>query len=99
ARGRVIVHPDAEMVAAFADLSASPPVAALLADDAPSGSATYSAPDGERLVGYASLASLRWGVVVERPTTVALASVRSARELAFAMLLLFVSIAVLVAVF
>ena len=100
AQGRVIAHPDAALVAAFADLSATPPVAAFLSADAvPSGTLTYSAPDGQRLVGYASLADLGWGVIVERPTSVALASVRTARELAFDVLLALLGVAVIVAVF
>ena len=56
-----------------------PPVAAFLSSGRHpgGGTTTYPAPDGERLVGYASLADFGWGVIVERPTAVALAGVRS----------------------
>ena len=67
--GRVIAHPDAALVASFADLSATPPVAAFLsAAGCRAARMTYSAADGEQLVGYASLGDLGWGVIVERPT-------------------------------
>ncbi|MGI9147550.1 MAG: response regulator, partial [Chloroflexota bacterium] len=97
ARGRVIAHPDPALVESFADLSTAPPVATVLSADAASGTLTYSASDGERLVGYASLPDFGWGVVVERRSAVALASVRTARELAFAVLLAFIGLAVVVA--
>ena len=99
ARGRVIAHPNADLVASFADLSATPPVAAFRSSSASSGTSRYSGADGERLVGYSALPDLGWGVIVERPTAVALASVRTARELAFDVLLAFVGLAVTVAVF
>ncbi len=98
AHGRVIAHPNAALVASFADLSATPPVEAFFSAGAPSGTLTYSASDGERLVGYASVPDLGWAVIVERPAAVALASVRTARELTFAVLLAFVGLAVIVAV-
>jgi nitrogen fixation/metabolism regulation signal transduction histidine kinase len=60
---------------------------------------TYTGSAGEQLAGYAALTDLGWGVIVERPTVIALASVRSARELAFAVLLAFVGLAIAVAVF
>ena len=98
ARGRVIAHPDSALVASFADLSATPPVATFTAANGASGRMTYFASDGERLVGYATVSDLGWGVIVERRTAIALASVRSARELAFDVLLAFIGVAVLVAV-
>jgi PAS domain-containing protein len=51
-----------------------------------------------RLVGYASVASIGWGVIVERFTAVALAQVRAACELAFGVLLAFIGAAVIVSI-
>ena len=98
ARGRVIAHPDPALVAAFADVSATPPVAAFLSAQSPSGAQAYASRTGEQLAGYASLPELGWGVIVERSTAVALAPVRAAHELAFDVLLAFVVVAVCVAV-
>jgi PAS domain S-box-containing protein len=96
--GRVMAHPNATLVASFADVSETPPVAAFLGAEASSGTTTYSGSAGEQLVGYAALSDLGWGVIVERPAAVALAYVRTARELAFAVLLAFLGVAVSVAV-
>jgi signal transduction histidine kinase/CheY-like chemotaxis protein/HAMP domain-containing protein len=99
AQGRVIAHPDATLVASFTDLSATPPVAALRAAGGVNGTETYPAPGGEQLVGYASTSDLGWGVIVERPTAVALVRIVAARELAFEVLLGFLVVAVFVGVF
>ena len=51
AQGRVIAHPNAELVASFADVSATPPVAAFLVGQrSERNRCTYSAPGGEQLV-------------------------------------------------
>jgi signal transduction histidine kinase len=47
-----------------------------------------------RLAGYAVVPDLRWAVAIERPRTAALAGVDRGRELAFAVLLLVVPLAV-----
>jgi PAS domain S-box-containing protein len=93
-QGRTIAHPDVSLIASFADLSDQPPVASLLADDDRAGSLVYAAGRDEWLAGYARVPGLDWGVVVEQPTSVALASVREGRERALAALILVVCVAV-----
>lgn len=97
-RGRVIAHPDATLVASFADVSATPPVAAFLSAHGAGGVQAYTNSTGQQLAGYATLRDFGWGVIVERPTAVALEPVRRARELAFDVLLALVAAAVFVAV-
>ncbi|HZO32777.1 MAG TPA: sensor histidine kinase [Chloroflexota bacterium] len=93
-QGRTIAHPDVSLIASFADLSALEPVAALLAGGARSGSLLYTTAErDERLAGYARVPGLEWGVVVEQPTSVALASVRLGRERAFLALIVVVCLA------
>ena len=92
-QGRTIAHPDVALIASFADLSALQPVAALLRDDDRTGSLLYIAERDEWLAGYARVPGLEWGVVVEQPTGVALASVRVGRERAFVALLVVVCLA------
>ncbi|MBI4491858.1 MAG: PAS domain-containing protein, partial [Chloroflexi bacterium] len=92
-RGRVIAHRDVALVAAFADLSPTPPVAALLARGGASGSLGYSTPAGEWLAGYAVVPQLGWGVVVERPSAAALANLNATHNLAFWLLLLVIGAA------
>ncbi|MBA2447694.1 MAG: PAS domain S-box protein [Chloroflexi bacterium] len=91
--GRIIVHSDAALGVTFADLSGTPSVAALLATDDARGSTRYDAGAGEQLAGYARVSGLGWGVVVERPASDALASVRAGRDAAFGMLLLVIGAA------
>ena len=83
-QGRTIAHPDVTLIASFASLADRQPVAALLGGDARAGSLLYTEGRDEWLAGYARVPGLEWGVVVEQPTRVALASVRTGRERAFA---------------
>ena len=66
AKGDVVVHPDDALTSTFANLAATPPVAALLAAQGP-GAIAYNGPTGEILAGYATSERLGWGVVVEHP--------------------------------
>lgn len=92
-QGRTIAHPDPALMADFADLRGTSPVAALLALDARAGSQVYTASREEWLAGFARVPGLEWGVVVEQPASVALASVRVGRERAFVALILVVCLA------
>ena len=92
--GRAIAHADAALAAPFADLSQTPPVAALLAEAGAAGALAYGPSGGARLAGYARVPGLGWGVVVERPEAVALASVRIGRDQAFGVLLVVIGAAV-----
>ena len=83
AGGHIIAHPDAELVASFADMSTSPSVAAFLNNPASSGSLRDAGPGGALLSSYARVPDLRWGVIVERPTTAALAATRAQLDLLF----------------
>jgi PAS domain S-box-containing protein len=86
-QGRAIAHPDTSLVASFADLKSQPPVAELLADTDDADSMVYVEGREEWLAGMARAPGLGWGVVVERPASLALASVRIGRERAFLALL------------
>jgi PAS domain S-box-containing protein len=90
-QGRTIAHPDASLVASFADLTSEPPVAELLGDTDDSDSLVYMRDREEWLAGVARVPGLGWGVVVERPASLALASVRIGREQAFLALLVIVA--------
>ena len=82
-QGHTIAHPDASLVANFADLSGQPPVAALLAGPDDANSLVYLDNREEWLAGVARAPGLGWGVVVEQPAGSALANVRLGRERAF----------------
>ncbi|MBA2447697.1 MAG: response regulator [Chloroflexi bacterium] len=84
--GRAIAHPDASLVESFAELSTTPPVAALLAAGNDPGSLQYTAGPAERLAGYARVPKLGWGVLVEHPAAAALASARAGRDRSFGIL-------------
>jgi PAS domain S-box-containing protein len=75
------------------DLSATPPVAALLAGPATAGSLRYPSGSSDRLSGYARVPELGWGVVVELPIDAVLGSVRAGRDLAFGLLLFSIALA------
>jgi PAS domain S-box-containing protein len=92
-QGRTIAHPDARLTASVADLTAEPSVSALLRGEERAGSLVYTADRDEWLAGYARVPSLEWGVVVEQPTSTALATVRIGREHAFAILIVVACVA------
>jgi hypothetical protein len=93
ATGRVIAHPDPELVSSFADLSSTPSVAALLNDPSASGSLRAAAPRGEVLTSFAHVPDLGWGVVVERSSAAALAPTRAKLDLLFGGLILVIGAA------
>jgi signal transduction histidine kinase len=70
----------------MADAAGQPAVAALGASDQP-GTLSYETAGGERIAGYAAVPLLGWGVVLDRPATLALAGAQTARDLAFAVFL------------
>jgi signal transduction histidine kinase/HAMP domain-containing protein len=86
-RGRVIAHPDRQLVETFADRSELPPVVALR-ESVATGALRYQDREGLVLAGYAPVRGLGWGVFVERPANVALASVHARRDRDFGVLLL-----------
>jgi len=93
-RGRAIAHPEVDLVATFTDLSATPAVAAFLADPAPNGSFGSARPDSTVVVGYARVPGLDWGVIVERPVDVVLAPTREQLDLLLLVVLAGVTAAV-----
>ncbi|MCX6021999.1 MAG: EAL domain-containing protein, partial [Chloroflexi bacterium] len=92
-RGRAIAHPNPDQVAFLADLSAAPPVVALLAASGEAGAIVYTGPEGRMLASYARPPGLSWGIVVERSEAEALAGMRFRRDAAFVLLLLCVGVA------
>ena len=88
AAGHAVAHPDQSLVARFADLSATPTVASLLARSAERGVVSSATPSGDVLAAYAGVPDFGWAVVVEQPAGEALVAVRSARNTAFGLLLL-----------
>ncbi len=97
--GSTISHPQAALVQNFADLSAQPPVRAMLENSTVDGSLIYGPAHESVLAGFARVPVLGWGVVVERPAAAALAGVHSGRDIAFGILLLFLSVVVISGVF
>ena len=92
--GRAIAHPDTTLSASLTDFSRLPPVTALLEapDDQP-GALSYRGWGGERLVGFARVPSLGWGVVIERPAALVLADSFARRDQIFGLLMLAISAA------
>ncbi|MDQ4076451.1 MAG: ATP-binding protein [Chloroflexota bacterium] len=93
--GHVIAHSDEALVESFANISSLPPVAALLGGDYPAGAFQYGPPENPTLAGYALVPELAWGVVLERPSRMVLASMYASRDFAFTILLLLTSAAFL----
>jgi signal transduction histidine kinase len=91
-RGRLIAASGDAIPAPLTDVSGQPAVAALGMSEE-SGSLSYAATTGERLAGFAVVPLVRWGVVVERPTTLALAGAQAGRDLAFAIFLVVIAVA------
>jgi diguanylate cyclase (GGDEF)-like protein len=77
-QGQVVAHPDAGLVAARADLSRLPPVAAALRGGA--GTVVYLDGDQRWLSVQVPVAELGWTVIVERPEAAVLAPAYHARE-------------------
>ena len=80
-RGHIIAHRDVTLVAAFADISDSPPVAASAGRGGASGAVKYRTPAGERIAGFARVPGPGWGIVVDRPLRAALTGADRGREL------------------
>ncbi|MCC7449855.1 MAG: PAS domain S-box protein [Anaerolineae bacterium] len=96
AQGRVIAHPDKQLAEMFADLSDTPPVAAWLTDQHSVSAFSYGPTNNVQLVGYADVPGLGWGVIAERPQSMALAGLRAGRDLTFGMLVLLSAAALVV---
>lgn len=94
ARGNVLAHPDSRLAQSFVDLSATPPVAALLASSEP-GWLTYDGESGTWLAGFARVREIGWGVVVQQSLAATIESSQTGRTLIFQMLLLFIVFAAL----
>ena len=91
-RGRLIASSGDVTVPPLTDVSSQPAVAILLQSEE-SGSLSYDAPNGERLAGFAVAPLLHWGIVVERPASLALAGTQAGRDLAFVVFLIVVACA------
>jgi PAS domain S-box-containing protein len=91
--GKVIAHVDPTLVAALADLSATPSVAAFLADPTRTGSLRVADPQGGMLVSYARVPDLDWGIVVQRPSASGLAVTHAKLDLWFGGLVLAIAVA------
>lgn len=91
-RGRLIAASGSAQLPPLSDVSGQPAVAAMLQSE-DSGSLSYEDGSGERLAGFAVVPLLHWGVVVERPASLALAGTQAGRDLAFAVFLIVVACA------
>lgn len=91
--GRVIAHPDQDLVAAYTDLSARPSVAAMLADPGPGGALRVAGPRGGILASYGRVPELGWGVIVERPAAASLETIHTKLDLLYGGLLLAIALA------
>lgn len=97
-QGRLIAHPNTELVASFPDYSNVPSVSALLTNPDTSGRLRYQGQSGTQLAGYAQVPKLGWWVVVERPAADALASVRLRRNRDFWVLVLATAAVLIIAI-
>jgi PAS domain S-box-containing protein len=86
-QGRVIAHPNLQLVNSFADFAQVPPVAALLNSSISLGKLSYSNGSVRELVGYARVPDFGWGAIVERPADEVLGTLNVRRERDFAVLL------------
>jgi PAS domain S-box-containing protein len=91
--GRAIVQMEPGVLAVI-DMTGSPLIPPANGPPDPTGERKYSANSQDMLAGFATVPSLGWRVVVERPEAVALADVRTGRELVFGVLLLAALLAV-----
>ena len=91
--GIVIAHPVPDVALTRPDLSGRPGVRALIDDDDSSGSIVEPGRGDQLLVGYARVPEIGWGVLVERPASIALADTRRSRELAYGLLMLAIAVA------
>lgn len=64
-QGKVIVHPDQELMKQMADVSSLAPVQSALSGK--NGTVSYDAQDGKKLAGYSFVPLSGWGVVVQQP--------------------------------
>jgi len=94
AEGRLITDGDPRRIPPGTDLSASVAGARLRSGEA-TGALTYGPANVERLAGFARVPDLGWGVVVELPAATALAGPRNGRDLAFAVLIAMIAVAVI----
>jgi signal transduction histidine kinase/ActR/RegA family two-component response regulator len=95
-QGRVIAHPDANLVKTFADHSQLPPVAALLKQQMAFGGLHYWDESQWQLAGYAQVPELGWGIVVERPISDVLVALNARRNRDFQTLLAVAAIALII---
>lgn len=92
--GQLVAAPGALSEQIFADYAETPSVVALRSGSAMADTLRYRNYGGEQLASYAQLAEPGWGLVIERPTIAAIASIHAGRELAFAVLLVMIGAAV-----
>lgn len=90
ATGRLIAAANAQDTPILSNVSDRPAVGAMQAATTTSGILRYRDAGQEQLASYARLNEPGWGLIVERPTVMAIATVHAGRELAFVFLLLMV---------
>ena len=93
ADGHLLAEAGTARARLLADYSRRTPLTALQASERPSGALVYREDGAEWLAGYARAEELGWGVVVEQPTTVALAEIRARRELTALLLVVAITLA------
>lgn len=86
-KGRVIAHPNVQLVNSFANFAQMPPVEALLKSSISLGKLSYWNGPIRELVGYARVPDFGWGAIVERPAEEVLRTLNVRRERDFAVLL------------
>ena len=91
--GTVIAHSRGEVAQERPSFAERESVQHLVTGNESAGS-TIDMDDGQQiLAGYARVERIGWGVVVERPASVALAAARTSREIAYALLMLAIAVA------
>ncbi|VBB07109.1 Hypothetical protein LUCI_2353 [Lucifera butyrica] len=70
-KGKIIVHPNQELMQKMVDVSNLAPVQAVLSGK--SGAVSYETKDGEKLSGFCNVPLSGWGVVVQQPKSEAVA--------------------------
>lgn len=76
--GKIIIHPNEEYIDSILDISDLEPVKAVLSGS--SGIGRYLYKEEERLVAYASMKEMGWGVLVQTPVKVALKEIDEIKE-------------------
>lgn len=96
-QGKVIVHPNQELMKNMEDMSNLEPVQGALSGK--SGTVAYKVQDGEKLSGFSNVPLSGWGVVVQQPKSEAVADANKVTLVGIGFTLLAILLAALAGIF